>query len=179
MQATVSALVLASLIGVSSASQHQVTLKVVSSYQWTLRGVAVGDGGESASTTTPCSQPYPDDAIAAGGALPGTVGECTFAAPAASITGSVQGITVKAILTADDRRQYNVVLYCKRQYGYCPALVTGTVYIGKLGEQSKWLSDYRHRASFTPMRVAVRLPDGKHKVSYAIASVAKVESTEP
>jgi len=89
-----------------SASQRDVTLKVLSSYQQTVRGVGVGAADIGPSTTTPCSQPFPADAIAVDNRGGGSVAHCTFAAPGASITGSVQATNVKAILTTAEGSSY-------------------------------------------------------------------------
>jgi hypothetical protein len=158
-----------------SASQHDVTLKVLSSYQQTVRGVGVGLADSGPSTTTPCSQPFPDEAVAIDNRGGGSVSHCTFAAPGAGITGSVQATNVKAILRTADGSSYYVYLYCQKQFGTCAPLNDNETYSAKLNEGTEQLADYSHRRVSTPVKVSLR-PDGKNKVSYSIIFATKATS---
>jgi hypothetical protein len=158
-----------------SASQRHVTLKVLSSYQQTVRGVGVGAADSGQSTTTPCSQPFPADVNVIVTPAAGSVSQCTFIPSAGSPTGSVQATNVKAILTTADGSSYFVYLYCQKQYGTCAPLNANETYPAKLSEGAEQLADYSHRRVSTPVKVSLR-PDGKNKVTYSIFLPTKTTS---
>lgn len=159
----------------SSASQHDVTLKVLSSYQQIVRGVGVGASDSGPSTTTPCSQPFPTDANAIDNRGGGSVSQCTFTPSAGSVTGSVQATNVKALLKTADGSSYFVYLYCQKQYGTCKLLKEDATYPANLSEGPEQLADYPHRRVSTPVKVSLR-PDGKNKVTYSIIFATKATS---
>ena len=159
-----------------SASQRDVSLKVLSSNQQTVRGVGVGAADSGPSTTTACSQPFPADAnVITNARGPGSVSQCTFIPPGGSITGSVQATNVKAILTTTDGSSFYVYLYCQKQYGTCAPLNANETYTAKLSEGAEQLADYSHRRVSTPVKASLR-PDGKNKVTYSIFFPTKTTS---
>jgi hypothetical protein len=135
----------------------------------------VGAADSGPSTTTPCSQPFPDDAIAIDNRGGGLVSHCTFAAPGASIAGSVQATNVKAILTTADGLSFYVYLYCQKQYGTCAQLEDDEAYSAKMSEGAKQFADLVNRKVAGAAKLYLR-PDGKHKVSYTIMFATKATS---
>ena len=173
----VKARIVAFLVAVSCpvvlfASQRDATLKVLSSYQQTVRGVGVGMGDTGPSTTAPCSQPFPDDAVAVSTTAAGSVSQCTFASPSSSMTGSVQATRVKAILTTSDGSSYFVDLNCQKQFGTCTPLKDAETYPAKMSDDAKHFADYVNRRVVGAVTLSLR-PDGKKKVSYTIYFAAK------
>jgi len=159
-----------------SASQRDVTVKVLSSFQQTVRGVGVGAADSGPSTTTPCSEPFPADAnVITNTRGAGSVSQCTFIPSAGSITGSVQASNVKAILTTTDGSSYYVYLYCQKQYGTCTQLKDDETYSAKMSEGAKQFADLVNRKVAGAARLYL-LPDGKHKVSYTIMFATKATS---
>ena len=161
-----------------SASQTNVTLKVLSDIQQTVRGVGVGMGDFGPTTTTPCSQPFPDDAIIISTTAAGPVSQCTFGAPASSLTGSVSASYVKAVLQTVDGSSFYVYMSCWKKYGACPALNATRSYPAKIGGSTKQFVDFVNRKEPGATRKLYLRIDGKTKVSYTIWNAAKAP-TQP
>ena len=177
MRTTLAAAVLLVLVPVTMvASQTDITLKVLSSLQQTIGGVGVGVGDGSPTTTVPCSQPFPDDAISVSTVSAGSVSHCTFAAPSSSLTGTASGSYVKAALRAPDGSLFYVYLSCYKRLSTCPALKDNETYPGRLNGTLKQFVEFvdRHEAGVTKV-LQVR-PNGKTKVSYRVISAVKVPS---
>jgi hypothetical protein len=162
------------------ASNRDAKLQILQTHQQSVQGVGVGAGGGgvsggsvyTATNTTPCSQPFPDDATAIDAPGGGSLSQCTFAVPGAGVTGSAQVTYIKAILTTEAGSPYYVYLSCWKQYGTCTPLKENQTYLAKLSESAEQLADYAHRQVSTPISVSLR-PDGKHKVTYTVLFVTK------
>jgi hypothetical protein len=176
VKASTFALLLLSFSPISSlASQRDVSLKVLSSNQQTVRGVGVGAADSGPSTTTPCSQPFPADANVIDTRAAGSVSQCTFIPSAGSTTGSVQATNVKAILTIAGGTSYFVYLYCQKQYGTCVPLKADETYSAKMSDDAKQFVDFVNRKVAGAVKLYLR-PDGKHRVTYTIFFATKATS---
>jgi hypothetical protein len=166
----------------ASASRHEVRVLVVSTLSQHVGGVTVGigpaggpAGGEFASSTTTCAQPYPETTIAVlPGETPGATEHCILAGPSGDAIGTVQNRRVEAILTTDDGQTYYAVLGCQKQYGWCTPLTGQATYVGMLNDNPKRLTDYQHRPALGFMKVSLQ-PDGEKKVTYQIEYATQVK----
>jgi len=157
------------LVGFASAADRQtVTIQIVSTVTGTTNQTT-GDASPVSIMSLPCGEPVPAETNPQH--TPGQpVATCDYV-PIGISSSPLRFSRSNAILTMEDGRKYQIVLYCQ-SLSDCPKLVAGQSYKGLMRKDAV-LDSSPADAAKSPIRIDLR-PDGKHKTSYTVLYARKV-----